>query len=159
VNKTEADIYLPFEHQMKEFIFKNTKNWAYEKDVPKTTVHISKNTCRPFYNIKGGWIFSTIFTWEEKAKEIYGKFMSLDNMLGLYISNNCVYPTKNEFLIHVFNHYRRKGTKTLPICINQFIDEIFEDHRNIMTVLEPSEFKKRWDSSIEIKERVRIEYE
>lgn len=160
VNKAEADIYLPFDYQIKEFVFKNTKNWGYGKDVPKTTVHISKNTCRPFYNIKGGWVFSTIFTWEENAKKIYGeKFMSLDNMLGSYVSTFCKYPTKDEFLIHVYNYYNRKGTKTLPICINQFIDEIFEDHNHVMSILEPTEFKKRWDSSIEIKERARIEYE
>lgn len=160
VNKAEADIYLPFDYQIKEFVFKNTKNWGYGKDVPKTTVHISKNTCRPFYNIKGGWALSNICTWEDNAKKIYGeKFMSLDNMLGSYISTFCKYPTKKEFIIHIFNHYYRKGTKTLPICIKQFIDEIFEDHDHVVSILEPTEFKKRWDSSVEIKKRVRIEYE
>jgi hypothetical protein len=95
--------------------------------------------------------------WKDEAVKIYGNFMSLDNMFGNYISLNSIYPSKNDFLIYISDRYIRKGISTLPICIEQFVDEIFEDHEHILRMLEPGEFKRRWDASVEIKKRIQIE--
>jgi len=83
--------------------------------------------------------------------------MSLDNMFGSYISLNSMYPSKNDFLIYISERYVKKGIPTLPLCIIQFVDEIFEDHQHVMGMLEPGEFKRRWNASVEIKKRIQME--
>lgn len=155
VNKAESDIYLPFDCKVTDFVSENKKIWHYDENTPKTTVNISINTCRPFYYLRDK--DKVCCDWKDKAEKIYGKFMSLDNMFGNYISVNSAYPSKNDFLIYISDRYSRKGIETLPICIQQFVDEIFEDHEHVMSILEPSEFKRRWDASIEIKNRIMIE--
>ena len=150
-NKTESDIYLPFDYKAYDIVYESTKNWHYDENTPKTTVNISINTCRPFYCLKDEIV------WKDEAVKIYGNFMSLDNMFGYYISLNSIYPSKNDFLIYISDLYIRKGISTLPICIKQFLDEIFEDYEHILRMLEPGEFKRRWKASIEIKKRIQIE--
>ena len=155
VNKAESDIYLPFDCKVEDFVSENKKIWHYHENTPKTTVNISINTCRPFYYLRDK--DKVCGDWKDKATKIYGKFMSLDNMFGNYISVNSAYPSKNDFLIYISDRYSRKGIKTLPICIKQFVDEIFEDHEHVLRMLEPCEFKRRWDASIVIKNRIMIE--
>jgi len=150
-NKAESDIYLPFDYKPDNIVCESTKNWHYDENTPKTTVNISINTCRPFYRLKEEIV------WKDEAVKIYGNFMSLDNMFGNYISLNSIYPSKKSFLIYISEQYIRKGISTLPICIEQFVDEIFEDHEHILRMLEQEEFKRRWDASVEIKKRIQIE--
>ena len=150
-NKAESDIVLPFDYKAEDFVCANTKNWYYDENTPKTTVRISINTCRPFYRLNDEIV------WKDEATKVYGKFMSLDNMFGSYISLNSMYPSKNDFLIYISERYEKKGIPTLPVCIIQFVDEIFEDHQHVMAMLEPGEFKRRWNASVEIKKRIQIE--
>jgi hypothetical protein len=151
LNKAESDIVLPFDYKAEDYVCANTKNWHYDENAPKTTVRISINTCRPFYRLNDEIV------WKDEATKVYGKFMSLDNMFGSYISLNSMYPSKNDFLIYISERYVKKGIPTLPVCIIQFADEIFEDHQHVMGMLEPGEFKRRWNASVEIKKRIQIE--
>ena len=46
---------------------------------------------------------------------------------------------------------------SLPICIEQFIDEVFEEYKYIMKDITPEEFVKRWNQSVNIINRINIQ--
>ena len=53
-------------------------------------------------------------------------------------------------------HFTR-DKKTLPICIQQFVDEVFEDYKEILTTISPSNFAKRWVDSTHKDIRIQME--
>ena len=46
---------------------------------------------------------------------------------------------------------------TLPICVEQFIDEVFEEYKNIIKYIKPEEFVKRWTNSVSKDKRIEIQ--
>jgi len=145
-NKAEADIYIPYNFQMKPYVKSITKNWTFGKDIPYCKVNISPKTCRPYYNIIDDGIHKT---WLDKAIEVYGyTLFSTNNFFGNYIFQNKKYPTKEEFLNYLFMYHFTRDKKTLPICILQFVDEVFTEYEDILKSIEPEEFSKRWNESV-----------
>lgn len=67
------------------------------------------------------------------------------------------YPTKEEFLNYLFMYHFTRDKKTLPICIQQFVDEVFTEYEDILKSIEPEEFSKRWNESVYKVVRIIIE--
>jgi len=151
-NKTESDINLPFNYKHDKYELTTTKNWDYDENIPYHKVEISIHTCRPFYNVNKDK------KWIDVATEVYGKnFISIDSRFGEFVIKHKKYPTKTEFLVYLYNYYSSRGKPTLPICIRQFVDEVFQDHNYIIENLPVSKYIKRWENSINIKNRINIE--
>lgn len=53
-------------------------------------------------------------------------------------------------------HFTREK-KTLPICIQQFVDEVFLDYKEIVDNINPEEFARRWENSVHISVRESME--
>ena len=152
-NKADSDINVPF--NLVHSTFAPVKNWPYNTDIEATSVPICLATCRPFTNIihRGREV-----NWNVKAEEIYGKnYLSINNRFGECIEKYEKYPTKEEFLVYVYKYYSSRNYKTLPVCISQFVDEIFEDYSFILNSVEPSIFMERWFYSKHNSVRLRME--
>lgn len=151
-NKNEVNINIPYDYKTSDESSSYTKNWDYDENIPYYKVEISLNTCRPFYNIDKDK------TWIDVVNEVYGtNYISIDSRFGEFVIKNEKYPTKNEFLVYLYNYYSSRGKTTLPICVEQFVDEVLEDHNYIIENLPVSEYVKRWKNSVSIKERIKIE--
>ena len=152
-NKAESDIYIPFNFGSSKFT--STKIWHYDLQQPNIHISICINTCRPYSKVIHDGLE---IEWLVKAKEIYGKnFMSITNLFGVFVVTNIKYPTKEEFLIYLSEYYSTRNYKTLPVCISQFIDEIFEDYKDILSYLEPNIFSERWINSKHNNVRLKME--
>ena len=145
-NKTEADIYLPYNYDIKPFRKTITKNWKFGNKVPYFKVNISPKTCRPYYNIIDN---GQKKIWIDKASEIYGDTLfSTNEFFGTYVLENKKYPTKSEFFNYLFTYYFSRNTKTLPICVEQFVNEVFNEYQEILDTINPEIFVERWKSSV-----------
>ena len=151
-NKTESGIDY---HMRKkpEGIKMGAKMWEYGTKVPYSKVDICEETCRPYYYVGGGR------HWIEKAREVYGKgdFISITNIFGNYVSKQIRYPSKDEFLEYLSEYFKRREKDTLPVCITQFVYEVFEEYKEIMGKVLPEDFKKRWRASSAIANRLVME--
>jgi hypothetical protein len=132
------------------------KNWHYPETVPYRKVDICFKTCRPYYRIGNG-------TWKDKAKEIYGniQLMSMNKLFGNRVCKIGRYPEKEEFLKYVSEYFSRKEgagkAETLPICVNQFLNELYDEYDEIIRTVRPEDFVSRWKESAEIEKRVQME--
>jgi hypothetical protein len=154
-NKSESDIFIPYNYIIKLFEKNVTKNWSFGNNMPSIKVNISSKTCRPYYNIIDN---GRKKIWLDKAREIYGDEMfSSNNFFGKYVSENKKYPTKSEFLNYLFVYHFTRDKKTLPICIEQFVNEAFIDYEEILDTIDPVLFSERWLSSVYKDERIKIE--
>jgi hypothetical protein len=145
-NKSESDIYIAYLYQIKPYVKSYTKNWSFGMDVPYFPVKICPETCRPYYNIIDNGIKKT---WLDKAIEIYGyDLFSTNNFFGNYISANEKYPTKDEFMNYLYRYHSSRDKSTLPICIQQFVDEVFNEYAEIIENIDARRFKELWDKSV-----------
>jgi hypothetical protein len=155
-NKAEADIVYHMKTKPDTNIQIGSKIWNYEATMPYSKVDICEATCRPYYYVdyRGGK------KWTEKAKEIYGKerhLISLNELFGNYICKNNAYPTKNAFLVFLSDYFGRRNKKTLPMCMSQFLEELFDEYKEIMEKVSVKDFIERWKRTSEIEEREFIE--
>ena len=153
VNKSESDI--PYNINTKPIgVTIGLKNWKYQDVMPYSKVNICEATCRPYYYVDG-----RNKKWIEKAKEIYGEgeIIPMNNIFGNYICKNQKYPTKEEFLVYLSKYFERRNKKTLPICINQFLNELYGEYKDIIEKVSVEDFITRWKNSSEIKKRIKME--
>ena len=158
-NKSESDIYISYSYDIKSYKKMSTKNWSYGSSMPYSEVSICCKTCRPYYIINDN---GNEKIWTQKAFEIYGKefgLFSTNNFFGNYIFQKQKYPTKSEFLNYLFLYHHTRNIKTLPLCINQFIDEVFNEYKNIISTISHSVFAERWQKSINKNVRMKMEKE
>ena len=154
-NKSESDIYIPYNYVLKPSEKNIVKNWTFGNNMPSIKVNISTKTCRPYYNIIDNGCKKS---WLDKANEIYGnELFSTNNFFGTYVSENKKYPTKSEFLNYLFMYHFTRNKKTLPICIEQFVNEAFIDYEEILETIDPLLFSERWLSSVYKDERIKME--
>jgi hypothetical protein len=152
-NKSESDI--PYNINTKPTgITIGSKNWEYKAEMPYSRVDICEATCRPYYYVDGGRK-----NWKEKATEIYGdlELLSLNKIFGSYICKKKQYPEKEEFLVYLSEYFERRNKKTLPICIDQFLNELYSEYKEIMEKVSIEDFVTRWKSSSDIGARVSME--
>ena len=154
-NKSESDIPYNINTKPKDISI-GSKNWEYQAVMPYNKVDICEATCRPYYYVDGGRK-----KWIEKAREIYGEgeLLSSNKIFGSYICKNKKYPTKEEFLVYLSRYFERRNKKTLPICIDQFLNELYEEYKEIIKNVSIEDFIKRWKNSSSIESRVAIEKE
>ena len=152
-NKLESDIHYNINTKPKDISI-GSKNWEYQAVMPYNKVDICEATCRPYYYVDGG-----SKKWIEKAREIYGEgeFLSSNKIFGSYICKNKKYPTKEEFLVYLSKYFERRNKKTLPICIDQFLNELYEEYNEIIKNVSIEDFIKRWKISSDVKTRVEME--
>jgi len=120
-------------------------------------IKISKNTCRPFYNIVPG------VTWLDELSQILDTnkpILSVDKQFGNYVDSYGQYPTKDEYILFM---YRRvclgsNTSKTLPMKIRKFTDQVYARYQEIINNLPPSEFVARFQNNASITERIKNEY-
>lgn len=154
-NKAEGDIYIPYNYEVKPFVKSVTKNWRFGNNVPYFKVNISPNTCRPYYNVI---VNGRRETWLDNAIKIYGyDLFSTNNFFGKYVFENNKYPTKDELLNYIFMYHSTRDKKTLPICVEQFVNEVFIDYEDIIKTIDPTVFAERWEKSVHKDLRARIE--
>ena len=154
-NKSESDIYIPYNYVVKPFEKNITKNWTFGNNMPTIKVNISPKTCRPYYKIIDN---GREKIWLDKATEIYGnELFSTNNFFGTYVSENKKYPTKSQFLNYLFIYHFTRNKKTLPICIEQFLNEAFIDYEEIINTIDPLIFSERWLSSVYKDVRMQME--
>ncbi len=154
-NKSESDIYIPYDYKVKPCEKSFTKNWKFGKDVPYFPVKICPKTCRPYSVINDNGRYKS---WLEKATEIYGDTLfSTNNFFGNYISANGKYPTKDEFLNYLYRYHSSRGTKTLPICMQQFVNEVFDEYNEIIDNIKVEKFIELWNTSVYKDVRKRME--
>ena len=153
VNKSESDIPYNINTKPTDVII-GLNNWEYKSEMPYNKVIICEATCRPYYYVDGG-----SKKWIEKAKEIYGEgeLIPMNKIFGNYICKNKKYPEKQEFLVYLSKHFERRNKKTLPICINQFLNELYEEYKEIIEKISVEDFITRWKNSSEIKKRIKME--
>lgn len=157
-NKAESDINISYRYTNRKNIITNTKTWDFTNDVPSSTIRICPETCRPYYNVADKNGFKS--TWLDQAIKVYGyNLFSTDNFYGRYISEHKQYPSKSKFLNYIFLYYYTRGKMTLPICIEQFVDEVLDDYQDIMINISPIDFAERWTESIHINVRMGMEIE
>ncbi len=155
-NKAEADIYIPYNFVNDKTPKVQTKNWKFDHNVPTHLVPICPQTCRPYYNVPDKNGFKT--TWLDMAIEIYGyELFSTNNFFGNYVFEYKKYPSKSEFLNYIFLYHYKREKKTLPICIEQFVDEVFNDYENILKSVVPTDFADRWSKSVYKDVRISME--
>jgi len=154
-NKSEGDIYIPYNYSAEPYVKTTTKKWSFGIDVPYYIVVISPNTCRPLYNIIDD---DKNKIWIDKAIEVHGNdLFSTNNFFGKFVSENKKYPTKHEFLEYIFMYHFERGNNTLPICIQQFVNIAFIEYQEIMNTITPEEFAIRFERSVAVKNRIYIE--
>jgi hypothetical protein len=156
VNKTESDIYIPYKFTIRSSLKSKVKNWNFDNNVPTHKVLICPITCRPYYNVADKNGFKS--TWLEQAIQIYGyELFSTNNFFGNYVSIHKKYPTKSEFLNYIFLYHYTRDKQTLPICVEQFVDEVFIDYEDILKTVEPNDFGERWNISVYKDVRIQLE--
>ena len=48
----------------------------------------------------------------------------------------------------LFTYYFSRNTKTLPICVEQFVNEVFNEYQEIFDTIDPYIFVERWECSV-----------
>lgn len=152
-NRPESDVELLYDMNIADYKISKIQNWKYDENTPSVINNICLQTCRPYY----------YENWENDYEVKYGHtiFISINRQFGEYICNYYKYPTKNEFYMYIYKCISMKSSPplTLPICIQQFIDEVFEEYNNIMKDIEVKEFIKRWNNSVSRDKRIAIQNE
>jgi hypothetical protein len=103
------------------------------------------------------------YTWKMKATEVYGniELLSMNKLFGNHICHIKKYPLKEEFLKYLSNYFSRKDRQekkdTLPICIKQFLNELYDEYKDIMENVSVEDFIKRWKNSANIENRLKME--
>jgi predicted DNA-binding protein (UPF0251 family) len=156
-SKSAGDILLPFDwapplHQP------SLHNWVYGLDsAPTHRVRICAATCRPFYIVP-----ETGEPWPVVAERIYGvaptKMISLDKQFGVFVTKYERYPNPAEFLVFLYNRYIHYGNhQTLPAQLSQLIGETFDEFSEIMRMVIPAEFVRRFTESTTSAKRIEME--
>jgi len=150
-SRSESDVQLLYDMNIADYKISKIQNWKYDENTPSVINNICIQTCRPYY----------YENWENDYKVKYGhtNFISINRQFGEYICNYTKYPTKNEFLMYLYKCISIKSSPplTLPICVEQFIDEVFEEYKNIIKYIKPEEFVKRWTNSVSKDKRIEIQ--
>ena len=120
--------------------------WAYGVGpIEKRLVKVCVFTCRPFSTVKGE-------PWKTVAERVCGfgasEMISLNKQFAMFVTKYQRYPTPTELLVFVYNRYVFHGQRqTLPAQIGQFIDEVFDEFSQVVKVVTPAQFVRRFDQS------------
>jgi hypothetical protein len=113
--------------------------WQYglqEFDIPE--VRICRQTCRPHYVDPTKQI-----VWHEASRNIFGEVRQQIHIHWYFI--DCVtklktFPTREEFILFVFNSIVPKHKSTLPFLLEKFVDVVFNGYQSIMNEIDSTVF-------------------
>jgi hypothetical protein len=169
LNPSIADLDLDELHGLMQFVDKTTTvnkiklpltiprrpihaavvNWPNYVDAIYTPVAICLRTLRPYLNDP-----ATERPWEECAVEKHGpldKQMSNYNNFIKFVARFKKYPTRDEFIVFLYNKYREAGITTMPITIVENVESVFDDYRAVLgadfSKVSPNDFIEITDSS------------
>jgi len=131
--------------------------WGYGLGpLPKKLVRICPATCRPYYTLEDGRI------WSAAAESVYGiptgAMMSLDKRFGDFVCRYGAYPTREELLVFIYNRYVLcGGRRTLPAALEQLVSEVMEEFVEIVQRIPAAEFVARFTESCPIERRRAME--
>lgn len=131
--------------------------WGYGLGpLPKKLVRICPATCRPYYTLEDGRV------WSAAAESVYGipvgAMMSLDKKFGDFVCRYGAYPTREELLVFIYNRYVVCGRRrTLPAALEQLVSETMEEFAEIMRDVPVAEFVARFTESCPIERRRAME--
>eukprot|EP00833_Pecoramyces_ruminatium_P005300 jgi/Orpsp1_1/1179332/evm.model.c7180000068922.1 len=112
---------------------------AWDDNIDKFNVKISKNTCRPFYYVRSG------VSWEMELRNVIHAsrpILSFDKYFGCFVESYNQYPTKDEYILYL---YKRAClgihiSSTLPKKVRQFTDQVFNRYQEVMNMYSPKAF-------------------
>jgi hypothetical protein len=142
--------YADFDFEVPEF------GWQYgvrEFQIPE--VPICDATCRPYYVDPTKQI-----VWSEASSSIFGEVQQQIHIHWYFIecvTKLKVFPTKEEFLLFVFNNIVPKHKSTLPFLIQRFVDVVFNGYESIVAQFNAPTFISRTMHSIRVGKRKSIE--
>jgi hypothetical protein len=98
-------------------------------------------------------------------------FFSYHKYFGEYVVKYKNYPTMNDYLLFLYKKSKPKSEEApglaiqnkqfnkriLPIDVEQRAQIVFQDFETVMDALEPMEFMNRFQASIAIEDRIRME--
>jgi hypothetical protein len=130
--------------------------WGYglqEFEIPE--VPICPKTCRPYYIDPTKQI-----VWHEASRNIFGEVRQQIHIHWYFI--DCVtklktFPTKDEFILFVFNSIVPKQKATLPFLIERFAEVVFNGYESIMREIESESFISRVLHSSRLRTREAME--
>jgi hypothetical protein len=113
--------------------------WQYglqEFEIPE--VAICPQTCRPYYIDQTKQV-----VWHEASRNIFGEIRQQIHIHWYFI--NCVtklkiFPTKDEFMLFVFNSIVPKVKATLPFLLERFVDIVFNGYQAIINEIDSASF-------------------
>lgn len=133
----------------------NTVEWPYGLG-PQEPIRLTicSTTCRPLYMYGEE-------TWRDQATRKFGpveKQISVNAYFGRYVQTFNTYPSHTDLLVYLYKRCVASGKHTtLPACILQIIDEVLADYAPIVASLTPAEFTARWNASVRVEVRKRLE--
>jgi hypothetical protein len=155
-SKSAGDIALPLTW-MPPVLAPPTVSWAYGlTHVPMKQLIISPETCRPLYREPSG------VSWMEASESHYKipphQQLSTNEAFGNFVIKYGFYPTRDEFLVYLYNRRVIHGNKkSLPHCVAEFVSTVLEENAEIMQRLTPAEFSQRFQVSRPIQNRESLE--
>lgn len=106
-------------------------------------------------------IYYSKFSESEKVKFKYNNEWIEGTIVKVNFDKTCNILCKDGNIknkIESCNIISISGAKnTLPICIEKFTDEVITEHADIINKIKPEEFKKRYNASVNVQDRIRIE--
>ena len=115
-------------------------------------IKISPKTMRPYYYVDNG------VTWMDALSKIFPKdfcILSTDKQYGNFITDYEKFPTLDEYILCLYRKY--KNHKTLPRFIEKLSKFVFNRYEKVLTGITPLEFKKIYNKSAPISERIIME--
>jgi hypothetical protein len=128
--------------------------WSDAEEYVHYACEININTCRPRYRLPKGR------TWEDAFNEFYvnsPRVLSLNKYFGEYVVEYGEYPCVYQLIIYTWKRESGKGMDSLPSTIWVSCELIIRDYERIKDELEPAEFARRFDASVNRVERERLE--
>jgi hypothetical protein len=125
----------------------------YDFDIP--AVPICHATCRPFYVDPAKRV-----VWYEALR---GVFEDVHNQIHIHwyfiecVTKLKVFPSKDEFILFVFNDIVPKSKLSLPFLIRRFVDVVFDGYAEIVAGLEPRAFIETTVRSMRLRSRQAME--
>ena len=115
-------------------------------------IKISPKTMRPYYYVDNG------VTWMDALSKIFPKdfcILSTDKQYGNFITDYEKFPTLDEYILCLYRKY--KNHQTLPRFIEKLSKFVFNRYEKVLTGITPLEFKKIYNKSAPISERIIME--
>jgi hypothetical protein len=133
-----------------------TMSWSYgvrELEIP--AVPICHATCRPFYVDPAKQV-----VWHEASRGVFGEVRNQIHIHWYFIecvNKLKVFPSKDEFILFVFNDIVPKSKASLPMQIGRFVEVVFEGYGAVIEGMDAKSFIGTTFRSMRLRSRQAME--